>query len=120
MRKLWIVLLLLVCSLVLFASVKRVETLENVSDFAVTPKIIEEYASISFTCNTGVHLTIEILNFEGKLVTTITSRVFLPGDYNLQWDRNDSSGSNLESGEYVIQVKEDKRFVTKRKTLILK
>ena len=120
MRKLWIVLLLLGCSLILFASVKKAEMLDNITDFEVTPKIIEEHASILFTCNAGVHVSIAILNFQGKLVKIIISDVILPGDYNLQWDRTDFYGNHLPSGEYVIQVKEDKRFVTKRKTLILK
>lgn len=116
MKKRLIVLFLLVCAIVLFAGNK---TSENIADFNVTPETISDIAVISFNCNSDVYLTIEVLNHEGVVVTTIASALFTVGKYSLEWDRTDYSGHLLESGEYVIQVKE-KRFVTKRKTLILK
>lgn len=129
MKKRLIVLLLLVCSVLLIANVVNINNIKNVSptqkletvtDFKVVPEIIEDHAFISFTCNTDVHLTFEILDSKGKIVTIIASQYFNQGSYSLPWDRTDHLGNTLKAGDYVIQVKEDKRYVTKRKTLILK
>ena len=117
MKKRWIVLFLLVCAIVLFAGN---QTSENISNFRVTPETVSDIAVISFQCNSEIHLTIEVLNQEGIVVTTIASNFFTVGEYSLEWDRTDFSGHILQDGHYTIQVKEDKRFVTKRKTLILK
>ncbi len=117
MKKKLIVLFLLVCTIVLFAGNKGSE---NVTDFNVTPEAISDLAVISFHSNSEVHLTIEVLNQEGVVVTTIASNFFNVGDYSLEWDRTDFSGNLLQNGSYTIQVKENKCFVTKRKTLILK
>lgn len=118
MKKRMLVLFLLVCTIVLFASSSK--SSENVTDFAVTPETIGDIAVISFQCHSEVHLIIEILNNEGVLVATIASNFFNVGDYALEWNRTNFSGNFLQAGDYVIQVKENKRFVTKRKTLILK
>jgi flagellar hook assembly protein FlgD len=117
MKKRLIVLCLLVFTFVLFAGNK---SSDNISDFKVSPEAVSDLAIISFHCNTGVHLTIEILNQEGQVVTTIASTFFNVGDYTLEWDRTDFAGNLLANGNYTVQVKENKRFVTKRKTLILK
>ena len=132
-KRLIVLLLLVVCSVLLVANnvinignvsniknVTKAQKLETVTDFKVMPEQIEDYADISFTCNADVHLTIEILDSKGKIVTMIASQYFTQGYYNLPWDRTDFSGNTLQAGEYVIQVKQDKRYVTKRKTLILK
>ncbi len=117
MKKRLIVLCLLVFAIVLFAGNK---SSDNVTNFRVSPEAVSDLAVISFTCNTNVHLTIEILNHEGEVVSTIASTFFNVGDYSIEWDRTDFSGNLLEQGNYTVQVKENKRFVTKRKTLILK
>ncbi len=117
MKKRLIVLCLLVFAIVLFAGNK---SRDNVTDFRVSPEAISDLAVMSFNCTANVHLTIEILNQEGQVVTTIASSFFSPGEYSLEWDRTDSSGNLLANGTYTVQVKENKRFVTKRKTLILK
>eukprot|EP00831_Metopus_contortus_P001883 TRINITY_DN10688_c0_g1_i16.p2 TRINITY_DN10688_c0_g1~~TRINITY_DN10688_c0_g1_i16.p2 ORF type:complete len:139 (-),score=23.73 TRINITY_DN10688_c0_g1_i16:23-439(-) len=98
MKKRLIVLFLLVCTIVLFAGNK---TSENVTDFAVTPESISELAVISFTCNSEVHLTIEVLNQEGVVVTTIASNFFNVGDYYLEWNRTDFAGNLLQNGTYI-------------------
>ncbi len=117
MKKRLIVLFLLVCTMVLFAGNK---TYENISNFNVSPEEVSDLAVISFYCNNDVHLTIEVINQEGLVVTTIASNIFTVGDYTFEWDRTDFSGNLLQNGSYTVQVKENKRFVTKRKTLILK
>lgn len=117
MKKKLIVLFLLVCTIVLFAGNK---SSENVADFNVTPETISEIAVISFHLNSEIYLTIEIINNDGLVVSTIASDFFNVGDYSIEWDRTDHAGNLLNRGTYTVQVKEEKRYVTKRKTLILK
>ena len=117
MKKRLIVLFLLMCTIVLFASDK---SSENITNFQVTPEEVSDIAVISFDCHSEIHLTIEVVNREGVVVATIASNFFNVGEYSLEWDRTDFSNHLLPKGNYVVQVKENKRFVTKRKTLILK
>jgi len=117
MKKKLIVLFLLLGTIVLFAGNK---SSDNIRDFKVSPESVTDMAVISFYCNSQTHLTIEVLNRDGVVVATIASDIFNVGEYFLEWNRTDFTGNLLQDGFYVIQVKENKRFVTKRKTLILK
>ena len=117
MRKLLIILVILVLSFTLVAKVK----IPNGNlDLTIYPNPMEEATSISFNIKTAGYVVLEILDRDKMVVATIVSDYLQIGSYVYEWDRVGNDGSILNSGHYVIQIHKGKRFVTKRKTLILK
>lgn len=117
MKKLFFVLFLLVSALVLFAGIK---TIGKTSNFKISPEVISTEAEFIITVEDEIYLEINVYNKSGICVANVVSGFFVPENYTFVWDRTSNSGEVLEKGVYEVQVKEDKRFVTKRKTLILK
>jgi flagellar hook assembly protein FlgD len=117
MRKLLIVFVILVLSISLVAVIRAPK---NNSEMNIFPNPMEDVTSISFSVDQNSYVVLEVLDSKRKVVSTIVSEYLVAGNYVYEWHRVGNDGSFLKAGDYVVQVKEDKRFVTKRKTLILK
>jgi hypothetical protein len=55
------------------------------------------------TRETIAHLN--VYNIEGRLVSTIAERAYLPGRYSVNWDGRDSGAQQLASGVYFIELR---------------
>ncbi len=117
MKKILFVLLLLVLSLTLMG---KEQIVKEDSDINICPNPMKESTNISFDIERACYVTLEILDSNNNVVVTLVSDFLQSGDYSFTWDRVGSDGNRVRSGNYIVQVKEHKRFVTKRKTLILK
>ena len=65
-------------------------------------------------------ILIEIFDLNGKLVKTVTKKIFKPGSYSLNWDAKDNFGTSVSSGVYLLKFEGDNNYQKRHKIIYLK
>lgn len=86
---------------------------EKVKLFQNFPNPFNPSTTISFSLNNQQKVTLEVFNITGKLVETITNRIYTAGTHAVQYN-----AENLASGVYFYRLKTSGILETKRFTLI--
>ncbi|OQY38282.1 MAG: hypothetical protein B6226_03900 [Candidatus Cloacimonetes bacterium 4572_65] len=110
-------LVFLILSISLVALAKTGVALSNLE---VSPNPMEKFTTVSFDFVGEASLSVRIIDKDGHTVVTLGEGLFTEGSYSYNWDRVDNEGRIVPSGKYIVVVDSTTRFVTKRKTLILK
>lgn len=86
------------------------------------PNPFNPSTTIQFSMPEGAgaqRLRLEIFNLRGQLVNTLADGIYEPGNYQVQWQGEDSQGNRVTSGVYFYRLSTPQFKVT-RKMVILK
>ena len=68
---------------------------------------------IAYKLNSAEHTSIEIIDFQGRVIKNIINRELSPGDYKSNWDLTDNQGHIVASGNYICRLYQGKKITTK-------
>jgi hypothetical protein len=66
-----------------------------------SPNPSRHRATIAFDLPVATRATIRIYHPDGRLIATVTDRVFEPGRHAMVWDGRDAAGQPVRSGVYL-------------------
>jgi len=78
------------------------EAREHFSISGIYPNPFEHTSNISLQIKETQHIRIDVLDIQGRLITTIADKSFTVGDHHIQWD-----GSRHPAGIYHVIVRGD-------------
>jgi hypothetical protein len=93
------------------------------------PNPFNPSTNLTFSTDKTAKIQINVYDILGREVAVITDASFFPGQYTLQWNGKDVSGSAMPSGVYYIRMiasgtsdgnNENARYISTRKMLMLK
>ncbi len=73
---------------------------------------------IKFKIARSTRVTVNIYSVLGKLVKTLTSKYYLPGEYNLTWNGTNNSGNFVPSGVYIYTLSSGYYSASKKMILL--
>ncbi len=77
------------------------------------PNPFNPTTTINFSLNVDSYISIQIYDLNGKLIQDIISGYYSSGRYTVEWNGNDSNGTRVSSGLYIINLKSDNETFTK-------
>ena len=80
-------------------------------EFSVTTTAENNY-TISFELDNTSDIKIDIYNYAGQYVTTVTEAAYKSGFYKLNWNGNDASGNKSKPGMYLAIMHSDAEQLT--------
>ncbi|MEI7801714.1 MAG: T9SS type A sorting domain-containing protein [Bacteroidota bacterium] len=89
----------------------QIDSTENI--FNVFPNPVAETFSLDFTITENCNLTISIFNVEGKLVKQLYEGKAMQGENSFSFNE-----SNLTSGTYFLQIKNEKTILRNEKIIV--
>ena len=93
-------------------------TVHSVALFQNHPNPFNPTTSIRFSVPKRAHVTLQIFNAEGKLITTLISRVIDPGLQEIEWDGRDGRGHTTGSGVYFYRLEAGGQILSRKMILI--
>ena len=84
------------------------------------PNPFNPVVNITFSLPNSGMILIEIFDLNGKLVKTVTKKIFKPGNYSLNWDAKDNFGTSVSSGVYLLKFEGDNNYQKRHKIIYLK
>ena len=84
------------------------------------PNPFNPVVNITFSLPNSEKILIEIFDLKGKLVKTVTKKIFKPGNYSLNWDAKDNFGTSVSSGVYLLKFEGDNNYQKRHKIIYLK
>ena len=84
------------------------------------PNPFNPVVNITFSLPNSEMILIEIFDLNGKLVKTVTKKIFKPGNYSLNWDAKDNFGTSVSSGVYLLKFEGDNNYQKRHKIIYLK
>lgn len=94
---------------------------ENVNSIIggnIYPNPVQDRASITFNLDRDTHVSVRILDINGKVIRDIASRFFQQGQHTVVWNLADNSGLSVENGFYFCSIQAGGVALT-RKLIIL-
>ncbi len=68
------------------------------------PNPFNPSTNIKFKIARSTRVTVNVYSVLGKLVKNLTSKYYLPGEYNLTWNGTNNSGNFVPSGVYIYRL----------------
>jgi hypothetical protein len=84
----------------------------------IYPNPFNPTTSIRYTIPTVSHVSISIINANGKILRMILNKKMQPGEYILQWDGKDEAGKRAASGIYMASITVGNKIISKKGILI--
>ena len=82
------------------------------------PNPFKPETKIQFSIPETANVNISIYNVLGQKVRTLTNRIYPAGNYILNWDGKNDSGSHLPSGVYFYNLTTEGRSISKKMILL--
>jgi hypothetical protein len=84
------------------------------------PNPFNPNTNIAYSLVNDGDVTIEVFNVKGQLVKTLVDGHKTAGDYTVAWNGKDESNSSVASGVYFYKMRNDGRYTSIRKMILLK
>jgi hypothetical protein len=97
---------------------KRKSILKKFHLFQNHPNPFNPTTIIQFRLSHPGEVELKIYNLLGQQIVKLVSEKLLPGEYRVEWDGNDDSGTEVASGVYYYQLKVDDQSQTRKMLLI--
>lgn len=118
MRKTTLIAALL--AIMLFVvSVAFAEQDKNLLSFNISPNPMDKLCTISVVLDSPMFVTLQVQTLKGTVIRDLYSGDTFK-EINVQWDRNDNTGSYVPTGKYIVALDYNTRYTSTKKTLILK
>jgi len=62
----------------------------------------------------SIETSVKVYGVTGRLIATLVDETLFPGQYQLQWNAQNETGTSVASGVYYVKLQIGKRHVTKR------
>ena len=82
------------------------------------PNPFNPSTSIGYHLDSDAHVTLQILDSQGRLVRTLLDRAQLAGEYSIAWSGADEGGAMVPSGVYFYRLEALGRVHTRKMTLM--
>ncbi|PKN79219.1 MAG: hypothetical protein CVU48_06040, partial [Candidatus Cloacimonetes bacterium HGW-Cloacimonetes-1] len=82
------------------------------------PNPFNPTTSINFSLNHPQKVIIEVYDIAGRKVINLVNETRNKGAYTVVWNGNNNSGNQVASGVYIISMKADNYYVTRKITLM--
>ncbi|MFH1049588.1 MAG: aryl-sulfate sulfotransferase [bacterium] len=82
-----------------------VEDINSVKDINLYPNPGKDYISFDFNVSIPDLLNIQIVDMQGKTVSTIDQSFYNLGYHSLRWDSKDVNGNDCKDGKYYLIIK---------------
>jgi SdrD B-like domain/FlgD Ig-like domain len=76
----------------------------SISGLTVNPQPISSTGTIAFSLSSQATTTVDVVSSSGALVRRLLAGVSASGTVSTKWDRKDSSGHRVKSGNYTLKV----------------
>jgi flagellar hook assembly protein FlgD len=70
----------------------------------ISPNPFNESTTITFNLQSANNVKIEVLDMNGKLITTLFEGISDAGKHQLNWNGNDNTGKKGDNGVYFVKV----------------
>ena len=84
------------------------------------PNPFNPETTLCFELTETANVYIRVYNLQGKIVTTLTTSSYQPGEYNLSWNGTDAKNRQVSSGIYLIQTVSSTGFSHTDKVILLR
>jgi len=88
------------------------------NEFDVYPNPFNKSTNINFTLQERSQVIIEIFNHEGKKIKSLINEYKDQGIYNINWDGTDNIGHNVQTGFYIIEIRNGMKNESKKVMMI--
>lgn len=82
------------------------------------PNPFNPTTTIEYNLNTSDNVKLEIFDIKGERIKTLVNGFQTPGNYSVQWDGTNNSGSKLSSGVYFYTIQTGRNVSTKKMILL--
>lgn len=100
-------------------SVAFAEQDKNLLSFNISPNPMDKLCTISVVLDSPMFVTLQVQTLKGTVIRDLYSGDTFK-EINVQWDRNDNTGSYVPTGKYIVALDYNTRYTSTKKTLILK
>jgi hypothetical protein len=73
---------------------------------------------IPFSVAEPSHVVVEVFDVSGRRLCVLANRVYLPGEWTVDWDGRDESGARLPAGAYFYRLVVNGRAMTRKMILL--
>jgi hypothetical protein len=85
--------------------ISGIENQGKLGDLLVaSPNPFNESTTITFNLQSATNVKIEVLDMNGKLITTLFEGISDAGKHQLNWNGNDNTGKQVKNGVYFVKV----------------
>ena len=82
------------------------------------PNPFNPVTTISFDVANGTHIEIKVYDILGNYINTLTSKYYVAGEHDIQWNGTNNSNVDVPSGVYIYQLTHNLGTVTKKMILL--
>jgi len=79
-----------------------------------SPNPTRSAARFAFTLPTSAHVTLEVLDLQGRRVSSLADGLYGAARYEMGWDLRDERGRRAPPGLYLVRLSTGKSSVTRR------
>ena len=103
-------------------SVQRFHSTQVVSYrlYSNYPNPFNPETTIPYSIKEKAFVEVDILDIQGRLITTLVQANQLPGTYQIVWNGRDNSGRRLPAGIYLYRLKINRQTIETRKMSLVK
>ena len=82
------------------------------------PNPFNPVTTISFDVANGTHIEIKVYDILGNYINTLTSKYYVAGEHDVQWNGTNNSNVDVPSGVYIYQLTHNVGTITKKMILL--